>query len=332
MPGVCYFVFMKAQDTDWIGEWFPIIESLGEDIPCLFGKVNTSSQTVQWIEFSHQKHDGIGAFRQILNQSGQPPGEVPVLKGSSKPGAPRQLLNILRFLSQSKLTRMPWRQYDASKLGKSSGIAWHVFSEQETQRLLEFAHAQKISLNSWLLWALDLSVKDVLLKSDSSSIWLVPVNMRGEASKSNIESNHASYLGVSIPFGASAPEVHAEVQKRFQRGDHWGAWWGAQIGRYIGRKGMVKIRQKWIDRRHNWVGTLTNMGSWPMANSVKTGTLNPYEAWLIVAPVTRHYPVGAGVMTWNGKLGIALQLHQALTSDFESTQKVFKLWLGRNAN
>src|SRR5687767_8429912 len=98
-----------SNEIDWVGAWFPIIESFGEVIPCVTFQVNSkTNEILSWNQFPHDKHDGIGSLREVLQKQGRDPGEAPVLKFSEKPSGIWKWLTILQFLRDSRIRRVQW--------------------------------------------------------------------------------------------------------------------------------------------------------------------------------------------------------------------------------
>ena len=315
-----------AKEFDWVGAWFPIMQEMGEDVEIPFGRFDPATGEVTWTRLSHQNYDGAGGLAKLLTGRGWKVGPLPAR--DEKPlGLFGKIGSFLRYLSLTKARTTPWRDYSHKERGRSAGIAWHVFSKTDTQRLERLARQHSSSLNSYLLWTLDRVVRKRGFSDPShEAMWWIPVNMRGLVKRPDPWANHSSYFGVSLKPGDTAEAAHEKVRDNLQRGRHWGAWWGVNIGRFLGLEGMRKIMKGYETKQNLWAGTMTNMGAWPPDHSRAPATETP-GAWLVSALVTSSHPLGAGLLTWDGQLTLTLQLHPVLTRDFGVTAAFFTDWL-----
>ena len=83
------------------------------------------------------------------------------------------------------------------------------------------------------------------------------------------------------------------------------------IGRLIGVGGMrfFSIR---TERKSQWMGTFSNVGSWPPVGSAP-GILDPDIVYIVAPPGTPNFPISVGLITWNGRLSITLKVHPSIS-------------------
>ncbi len=155
------------------------------------------------------------------------------------------------------------------------------------------------------------------------NLWLIPVNMRAGVKRKNPHSNHASYLSVTLNPFMEVAVVGRKLKVALKMGYHWAAWWGILLGRIIGLKGMHRLMKKYHDKKHSWAGTLSNLGVWSHTNE------GPQEGqrqtWAFCPPVSKSHPVGVGLVTWNGQLSMAIQIHPSLDHDGHLAQRLLSM-------
>jgi hypothetical protein len=320
---------MRKQ-RDWVGAWFPIMESLGEDTRIPFGRFERDSNSIEWIRIPHEQVDGVGGLTRLLDARGWRVGPMPEKK-EARPNSLGLAVCFLRYQPMVRPRSTAWRVYDYSKRGATTGIHWRIFARDETDRLRAKANNSGASLNSFLLAALNESATALFLKPESrSTLWWIPVNMRGLARRTDPASNHSSYIGVNLARGSLPADVHQAIKTQLARRMHWGSWMGIHIGAVIGVSGMRRIMRFYEKTQNCWMGTFTNLGDWP-----PPGYAPPAEGdssgWTVSSTVTVSHPIGAACMTWDGQLTLTLQVHPALTIDDAQVKSLFEEWIKRLA-
>src|SRR5690606_13836574 len=108
-----------------------------------------------------------------------------------------------------------------------------VLTPDELQALKEVARQRGVSVASLTLAALNKAVFDTCLQPGSQAWWFYPVNLRGAVERPPL-GNVSSGFYLLLNAGSSAEEIHAQVKKKLQAGEHWWLWKMAHIGRWIG--------------------------------------------------------------------------------------------------
>ncbi|MBI2519259.1 MAG: hypothetical protein HYV97_02530 [Bdellovibrio sp.] len=292
---------------DWIGEWYPIFRSLGEQTDMIFTKCSQTGQIKDVYYLDHGLYDGSGAL-EILTLQNQTPGISQRVKKNPRPIFLKQILGLLQYLRDTKVRSILWKKRLHDIAGKKTTTPHvYVMSIEQTKDLIERARFERVSLSMFILKYVDEMVRTHLQFPEARNIWLVPVNMRGSIKRCNPLSNHYSYLAVKANPQVSMTELDKQYKKAFDYGYHWAAWWGLLIGKFIGLQGMRNIINKYHAKKHSWTGVLSNMGVW--------GAPNSSDVWAASAPVTRTHPIGVAFMTWNDQLSITLHIHPSLDSE-----------------
>lgn len=313
---------------DWVAAWFPIMEALGEDTRIPFGRYDPSTRTMEWLRIPHEEVDGVGGLTNLLAARNWKTGPLP-RRTEPRPNWWNLAVSFVRYQPWVQPRSTAFLAYDYSKRGETCGIRWRVFEREETLKLRTQAERHGVSLNSFLLSALNTAATSLFLRPGSpTAFWWIPVNMRGAARKSDPASNHSSYLGVKLSAGMPAREVHHAIKLQLARRMHWGSWMGIHIGAFIGLRGMYWIMRQYEKKRNCWMGTFTNLGEWP-----PPGYEPPPEGdrcgWAVSSTVTVSHPIGAACLVWDGRLTLTLQIHPALTTDPEVVQVALDAWINQ---
>ncbi len=307
--------------TDWRGLWFKLDEEKGEFIGMRAGRPRADGG-VDWRFLPHLQHDGLGGFKEILKADGFGVGPLPDSQrdATAEPAQARRSA-VAAFLQTARHRRglaNPRSAVEAASwaAGASTAIATLSIDKDRTQRLARAAKQHRVSLNSLLLSALARASEADL--GPGPALWVIPVNMRGAVKTSRESANHGSYLDLELRRGATAREVHEKIKAGFHNLEHWGAWAMLNAGRVVGYDGMRRIQHEHLARRQGrpWVGTFTNLGAW-----------NGIGDWYVCTPVTYSCPLGAAVITCDGKMMVMIEAHPSIARDQSLPRALIARWM-----
>jgi len=314
----------SKSETDWINEWFRARRDCGEDISILFGQVkaNNSDKTKpDWFEMPHDEFDGIGALVHLLRSQGFSIEQLPVLQ-NDRYTTFRMLRGLLAFLPTSNVRRQKWRSFDKSLnnniLPVGERVVSHLFSDEQTKKMISITKAANVTLNTYLLYHLDAVVASQLTDASASRRWMIAVNLRGAITRPTELTNHLSFLAVDLVRDFSLGQLYDKINRLKKRGYHWAAWASLKGGgSMFGAEGMRRYLRTREKKGHGWTGTFSNLGAWNIPGSGN---------WFFCPNVSRSFPVGAGCITMNGRLAIALQLHEDFGPDTKTRQALLDAW------
>jgi hypothetical protein len=295
---------MRAE-TNWVGEWFPILEAKGEFVQIAFGSLLPGAANPAWNYLPHRDFDGAGGLAHLTGIT------LPVATKRYVPSFWRRLLGFFHYLRVSKMKEVVWKTYRPSLRGKRSEIAWATFTLEETRGLEAEAKSSGVSLNTFLLQKIDRVLSREWTRPGTARRWLIPVDMRGSVHRDPPHSNHASYVSVSLTDGLDADAVARLVRHEIRRESQWGAWAVLNSGRWIGRSGMRRMMDSLRARELCWMGTFSNLGKWTAGASRKAGD----PQWMFCPPTLVTQPISLGALVWNDRLSLTLQLHPALSEN-----------------
>jgi len=309
--------------VDWVSEWFSGMRECGENISIIYGrqKKNIMDETPYWYELPHDNFDGISGLAHLLRTQHCAVNELPMLRNDKYTflRALRGLLNVIPTLGIRKqfwLCDFNW-EYEPSLRTVEKRLAWNIFSEDETRKVIALAKASDVTLNTYLLFHLDAAVAQQLTGISKNRLWMIPVNLRGVIKRDPEVAPKMSYLGVDLTSRISLVQLQSKITRLKKNCFHWGTWTLFNSLFLLGKAG---IRKDILDRKkkhHGWTGTFSNLGNWEVANS---------DNWIFCPTVSSVHPIGAGCITMNGRTAIAVQLHEALNADLTTTQLIIDLW------
>ena len=316
---------LTASSADPVRPWFEALESMGEFVGIRFGKVGPDGE-VEWFFMSHAEYDGIGGFVHLLRERGAVINAMPQI---THPGG-LSWWPFIRFLpTMMKLRKvLKWREQPQGPKIEGNvpppAVAFHVFNEQETLEIRRAARLAEVTVNSLLLKYLDRAIRPALEDPTSAIPWMVPVNLRGKVIQPTDIENHSSYVPIQIFASEGAKEVQNHIYSAIARGEHLATWKG-----FAATKGTSACtKKKLIDANRatsQWsVGGFSNLGVWDPDSKIKAPECQ--GDWLFAPPVLRFQMVGAGCVTFQGRLSLTLQLHPELTTSPEVAAGWLRAW------
>ena len=322
----------KNKSDDWVDVYFSIQKELGLDIGFRFGHC-TRDQPTTWQALSHDQFDGVGGFAHILRKDGWPVKTLPKSRESGPPSRLSMVLPMIRYvIGKRKVTEVKWKEeHEENKIGTIDAFSKGL-TLGETKRVLTKAKASGVTVNTLLLESINKIVNSHLQQQEKANIWVVPVNIRGAINRANDTSNHVSFFPVSIEHGQSLSEIQTESKKNLDKKSQWVTWHFLNLtGKKKGRDGIFEMVKSTIDEHLGVTGVFSNLGSWPHSDDL--GSMSEYskkisddKTWFFGPNITAAVPVGAGALTWFGKLGLTVQVHPYITKDQSIAQEILDEW------
>lgn len=312
--------------NDWVAEMFRALRDCGENISIVYGQTpdareGSAGGALRWFELPHDQYDGISGLGELLRGQSLRVDQLPTLR-ADRFSFLRGLRGVLAVLPALAVRRQHWRSdfgwsRDAGSLPASERVVRRMFTREQTQGIVVAAKAAGVTVNTYLLFHLDAAVAAELTGPLAPRRWMIPVNLRGAVRRDAELPPQMSFLGVDIEHGLSLHGLQASVDRLKARGYHWGMWILLHLGRVLGAQGMRQDIRKRERQQHGVTGMFSNLGVWNVAGA---------GHWIFCPAVTRVYPVGAGCITMNGRLGLAMQLHDALGKDLRTAQALLDAW------
>jgi len=282
-----------------------------------YGRISMETGEVQWFHVSHCECDGIGGFARLLRDRGAKNLTLPESKHPCRDiFLPLWRLLLHRGNDGPCAVRSDWLPAMSSEKTASEDVAWHLFTQDETQEILRKCREQQVTVNSTLLQLLDQTIRPEIRRPQHKITWIVPVNLRGDIHHADDTQNHVSCVEVRIAAGDTAASIQHQILQRLQRGEHRANHLLLTIGGVLSHKGKVRFLIKDRAKTAGNIGSFSNLGVW----NLDERTSNE-DAWVFCPPVVTGQLLGAGCVTFQGRLGLALQGNSAISSA-SATQRI----------
>ena len=265
-----------------------------------YGRVPEGSGEVEWHFVSHIECDGIGGFARLLRERGVDTGKLPETKHRCR----LVLVPLWNLWCDGRkesecAMRSDWLE-TGRETGGSGAVAWHLFTAVETREMVTRCREQGLTVNSFLLKHLDQAVRPAIRKPEARIRWLVPVNLRGDIRDDDDTANHVSGVEVQIATDDSAEAIQAQILRRLKRGEHRANHLLVMAGGILSHAAKVSYLRKDRSKPAGSIGTFSNLGVWDVNSE-------PGDGWLFCPPVVTGQLLGAGCLTFQGRLGLAIQ-------------------------
>lgn len=267
-----------------------------------YGRVPQGSNEVEWHFVSHIDCDGIGGLGRLLRERGIGMAKLPETKHPCR-GVIAPLWNLWRD-SRKKVkcaVRADWLS-----LGRGTripeAVVWHLFTVEETLEVVNRCRRTGLTVNSFLLKQLDHAVRPGIGKPEARLRWLIPVNLRGDIHYDDDTANHVSCVETCIAPDDSIEAIQADILRRLKRGEHRANHLLFMVGGLLSHEVKVDLLRRERAKRKGNIGSFSNLGVWEASGSSGDG-------WVFCPPVVSGQLLGAGCVTFQGRLGMAIQGH-----------------------
>jgi hypothetical protein len=260
-----------------------------------YGWVSRETGLVAWHFVSHVECDGIGGFARLLRERGAEIEQLPQTRHSCR----GVIAPLWRLWCDGRKEGKCADRSDWSTPELPLSVGWHLFTEGETDDILSACRRLKVTANSFLLRHLDLAVRPEVRRPRQRIAWMIPVNLRGDIRYPDDTENHVSCIEVRIGREDDAPAIHDQIRRRLARGEHRANFLLLTAGGILGHQAKVDYLKKERAKPAGTIGAFSNLGVW------KGG--EDGDGWVFCPPVVTGQLLGAGCVTMNGRLGLAVQ-------------------------
>ena len=302
---------MKVQSSKSISaQWFRASEATGDFMGIRYGHMPFASEEVEWSFVCHCECDGIGGFARVLREHGAELKTLPRTRNSCLSTlGPLWKFWRKKELDQECADRRDWVHEDHDGSSPCPRVAWHLFTEEETKAIQQKCGEEEVSVNSFLLKHIDQAVRPNIKKPQAAILWMIPVNLRGNINYDDDCANHVSYVEPWIAADDSAKDIHQQIRQRLQRGEHRAAYLLLGLGRFLSHKTKIKYIKEGRSKPAGNIGAFSNLGVWDPEKTIDTP-----NSWFFCPPVVNGQLLGAGCVTFQGRLSLTIQAHPGLKS------------------
>jgi len=316
---------MLLSVADCVAAWITAYEEeAGECGNILYGIIDAVNpvKDPDWIHLRHQEFDGVGGFGHLTGIQ-----KLPKIR-EKQPLSPKEIAwSCLSLLLRPNRPSLRWAEHQSTGLSRPLrpiACAWELLSSEDTLRAASNAKAAGVTLNTWMLHNLGQVLRPNLTGNPNDGMaWIVPVNLRGYVQHADPHSNHSSFLDPQI-FDSDSPEdLQQRIDDLRRRGRHCGIWHLMTAGRWLGN-GMIRaLARTDTARGQARVGVFSNLGAWEAIGGKST------RHWLFCSPCFITTPFAAGAVTWEGRLGLVIQIHPSLALYREKVSRWMSDWINQ---
>lgn len=281
-----------------------------------YGRVPQGSGEVEWHFVSHIDCDGIGGFARLLRELGVETGKLPETRHPCR-GVIAPLWNLWRDSRKAGVCALRGDWLVPGKNGITDAVAWHLFTVEETRQMVTRCRELGVTVNSFLLKHLDQAVRQGIRRAEARIRWLIPVNLRGDIQHDDDTANHVSGIEVCIAPDDTPEAIQGQIRRRLNRGEHRANHLLLMAGGILSHADKVKFLMKDRLKPAGNIGAFSNLGVWEVGANKEAG-----DGWLFCPPVVTGQLLGAGCVTFQGRLGLAVQ-------SYPFAHPVAEGWMGR---
>jgi hypothetical protein len=276
------------------------------------GIVRDERDEIAWRWYSHVDYDGIGVMAEIARELGQ---ELPASYIKIRRDRDARWHEHLRpFFRRSYLRKAPGSPWDLPRRKRPASPPRHtpqhliLLTDEETREVATVARDLRVSVNTLLLWSLAEAVRGSAVLPHHRQHWTVPINMRGGVGMRDDMANPISFIRVIVRPGDTPQAVQARLYELLETGMHY-------------------VMLRWIRffAHRSWLrfppvrstGTFSNVGVFHVPGVHRVITCPP------VGPTE---PIAGCVVTWNGRMSIALSVHASMAPPAGAIDAVGARW------
>ena len=330
---------LAPASPDWIGMLYKADKRLGRTdtitLLAFYNQVNPVEH-----HFSHEFTDGFGALSKLLLAAGVSDFKTPT-RAQEQWGLHQVANGVKKFVNDLKPSHAQFRAsvYAPSSAAVAAGDvplkneAFFVLDKNSSQLFFEKIKRERMNVTSTVLHFCHVVVRDVLISADAGSNnaaekWLLPLNMR-DASEVTCMQNRSTGIGIDL----SGCESLAHTQTKYASSLNLIAarltYWASHIGCVVGEENVYRLA-KLRGSRNSWMGTFSNLGRFDFTHLAnKPESLIPSALALLPPAGSPCFPIGFGLMTWNGCLSLGMRVHPSLSAEVVNSQDMLQNILGK---
>ena len=295
----------------YISTYFECFKAAGTDTTLQVNRMR-GSKVIETIEFDHVTHDGVSIMTELARQYPAKGFEAPKIFTKPKPSIAKRLLEILRWYIRFYPFMPPkWKEQRKSITQNANGM-------------VEVAHLSlnntSVSLNTKLLYALDLTSREYLTNGKAPRVWMTPVGMYEGISRNVEPMNRVSFIDIRIKNDSDLSEIQQSVKQQLLDLNYWGTILTMYLPTLLGKKIFIQVA-KYTHLIFRRTGTFTNLGEWKIPGL-------PEDEWWSFGHfcVARMSPMAGTAILLNGKLGLSVHFHPIIGFNDSEAQAFAEKW------
>lgn len=262
--------------------------------------------------FDHVDYDGISAVTELARQFPAEGFSAPKLTVKPKPSALKCFWELVKWYVRFYPFMPPkWKTYPEKNAGLTSSII-----EIEDWKKPD----PEISVNTKLLYALDLASQEFLTNGKKPRVWMTPVGLYNGITRDIEPSNRVSFIDIKIKKEMSQKELQSEAKRQLFELNYWGTISTMKFSTFFGKAPFI-FASRYMHLIFRRTGTFSNMGEWKIPGI-------PQQEWWTFGRgcVARMSPVEATAIVINDRMGLSLHIDESISMPQEDADRFIRKW------
>ena len=321
-----------SPNPDWIGMLYKVDKRLGRTDTITFVSFLNEAKPRKH-HFSHEQTDGMGALVKLMHQS-----RVSSFKAPSRRDARLKLSSMSRGVqkfardlkpTQTMFKKETQRSASAPAPKPQENEAYFILDKHSSQLLFDRLKSEKLNVTATLLHFCHEFIRDhFMISGNAPQKWLLPLNMRTSFEHSCVQ-NRSTGIGIDLSGSESLEET---TQRYFASLNPIAAkltYWASKIGCVVGEEVLFRLA-KLRGSKNNWIGTFSSLGRFDFSSQDSQERLAIPEALVFWPPAgSPCFPIGFGLVNWNGCLSLGLRVHPSLDPSVVNSHVIVQKILSR---
>ncbi|MBC7659717.1 MAG: hypothetical protein H7249_08405 [Chitinophagaceae bacterium] len=272
--------------------------------------------------FNHSESDAQGALLRLQQLKFESPLQLPKQREEKLPPLFRQLMFLKDYLKTMTQASKPTLTRRSSTKAKPNSFAHYSLTAEETRVFKVWTKQQKVTPTSFLTWTLHKAIGLQSGMVDHACNWSIPVSLRGPIEFPDPTGNHAVPLFLALDSKSTLEGTHAKIQDQLAKGMHWGAYRMLMtLGRLPNRvyEHIIRRDENKMAAKGHWFAVFSNVGA-------ITGDAR-IASRAVLVPTDPTAPLKGTSLTWNGRMALAVSVHESFSVHSLNADSLIKTWL-----
>ncbi|MGY8816038.1 MAG: hypothetical protein ACKVHQ_15200 [Gammaproteobacteria bacterium] len=317
-------------NIDTFGQWFVEFEKRNENCDGIAGIYNEKKQLETRL-YPHARYDAVSILMDCLKELGvkdlvQHLGNIPIRPG---PGIIKQIAAFIIYSISSTVRPAP-RKAKMHTSGwpkqplkvEKNRIAWRIFEKDQSNNISAIAKKTGGNINSYLIAGFIQHLSSIWVDKKQKISIGIPVSLYEKLTPGQPPCNRFAITDIQVDESVTSETIKQMINSNLASNKHYANWISYNLPKYLGAwvfKYFLLTTGHY--QKRNMI--FSNLGDW--SRSLDNGIF-------LIPPVFHYNPISVAVLTWGGKLSIAIQVHPHLNIDSHKLEKIMDDWTNELSN
>lgn len=294
----------------YIQSYFECLKDAGIDTIFQIFRMH-DNEIVDRVQFDHVSYDGVSAMTELARKFPAEGFTAPKLTFRPKPNISKRLYELFKWYVRFYPFMPPkWKALSKDKTHIATG-----FVQVENWKKPDDA----ISINTKLLYALDIVSRNFNTNILRPRVWMTPVGLYDGIAREISPANRVSFIDIKISNADRPIDVQKKANLQLSELNYWGTMLTMGLPMILGKRLFTWIAQ-YMHLTFRRTGTFSNLGEWKILG------LPENEWWVCVGCVAKMSPVEGMALVINDRLGLSMRFHPSLGFSDEDAQAFVEEW------